>query len=124
MIPYCLQHERLAAGPTVEVLDSIDDCEEVPFNPIGRGPGVYFLGEGERLVYIGSSTVNMAGRVMQHLADKLFDRVWFKPMPHSGVQEIRNEEGELIRKFEPKYNYANLRGAAVLWSPSWCDPQN
>lgn len=62
--------------------------------------GVYFLYDGDELVYIGESD-NVFRRIGQHIAEKqkTFDR--FEVYP---TKERRRLEGFLIRAFSPKYN--------------------
>ena len=63
--------------------------------------GVYFLYDGEELVYIGQSD-NIYRRIGQHIyeAEKKFDSFCFYP---AGEERIILES-YLINKFHPKYN--------------------
>lgn len=64
--------------------------------------GVYFLFDGEELVYIGRSD-NMLMRIGQHISDghKRFDR--FELYPTSDSKRL---EGFLIEALAPRYNVA------------------
>ena len=64
--------------------------------------GVYFLVDGEELVYIGQS-VNPIARIGTHRSDskKVFTHAFLLPIPHD---QLDNVEGALIRLINPKYN--------------------
>ena len=65
--------------------------------------GVYFLFDGDKLVYIGTSD-NMYRRIGQHIAqgEKIFDRFELYP-----TKDRIRLEGFLIQMFKPKYNLAS-----------------
>lgn len=64
--------------------------------------GVYFLYDGDELVYIGT-TDNLYRRIGEHIAagEKVFDRFEFYP-----TEDRIRLEGFLIDLFNPKYNVA------------------
>jgi hypothetical protein len=76
-------------------------------------PGVYFLCQGDEVVYVGQS-VNVPDRVMSHLresrrpAGKTFDplRVFYLPVPES---ELLRVESEFIGRLQPRYNVETRR---------------
>lgn len=72
--------------------------------------GVYFLYDGDELVYIGT-TDNLYRRIGEHIAEgeKVFDRFEFYPT----TDRIRLE-GFLIKMFKPKYNLS--MGADYVFS--------
>jgi hypothetical protein len=63
-------------------------------------PGVYFLLDGEEIVYVGQS-VNPCGRILQHLGDKHFTRAFTLPVP---ARILDAAEGALIRHLRPRLN--------------------
>jgi hypothetical protein len=73
-----------------------------------RCPGVYFLCDGDEVVYVGQS-VSVPARVMGHIqesrrpAGKTFDptRIFYLPVPEG---ELRRVESEFIGRLQPKYN--------------------
>lgn len=72
--------------------------------------GVYFLYDGDELVYIGQSN-NVMMRIGEHIKEgvKEFDRFEFYPT----VDKTRLE-GFLIQMFKPKYNYS-MGSSQALW---------
>jgi hypothetical protein len=67
--------------------------------------GVYFLCDGEELVYIGQS-VNPISRIATHRHEgrKEFTHAFLLPVPE---YELNNVEGAMIRHLKPKYNGRN-----------------
>ena len=71
-------------------------------------PGVYFLCQGDEVVYVGQS-VSVPDRVMSHIresrrpAGKMFDplRIFYLPVPES---ELLRVESEFIARLRPRYN--------------------
>jgi hypothetical protein len=71
-------------------------------------PGVYFLCQGDEVVYVGQS-VSVPDRVMSHIresrwpAGKTFDplRIFYLPVPES---ELLRVESEFIGRLQPRYN--------------------
>jgi len=82
-------------------LRGITDLREIDVIP----PGIYFLCRDGELVYIGQSIYPPA-RVGQHMKNKEFDRVFFKPVPQS---ELAETEAQLITHFQPELN-RHIRG--------------
>lgn len=80
-----------------------------------RLKGIYYLMEGESIVYIGSS-YNVEDRVKQHY-DKQFGYVEFteSDLDRGDLYEL---EKELIRKHKPKYNknLYPIRSKMILWT--------
>ncbi len=73
--------------------------------------GVYFLIDGDEVVYVGQS-VNVAARILQHIAcpTKQFNRACYVPVH---PDELDDTEKSLITLFAPKHNSMGLprRGA-------------
>jgi hypothetical protein len=65
-----------------------------------RISGVYFLFDGDEIVYVGQS-VNVLNRVTSHFYDKKFDKVALLRVPEKDLLAI---ESIYIKKFLPKYN--------------------
>ena len=65
-------------------------------------PGVYFLVDGNEVVYVGQS-VNPMSRVGEHLRSKAgkFERVYFVPVPQFMLDAV---EGGFIKLLSPKLN--------------------
>jgi hypothetical protein len=65
-------------------------------------PGVYFLVDGDDVVYVGQS-VNPMSRIGEHLRTKngKFDRVYFIPVPQFMLDAV---EGGFIKLLSPKLN--------------------
>lgn len=61
---------------------------------------VYFLCEGDEVVYVGRTT-NLARRVLSHQLDKTFSRVFFIEVCSADAAEV---EQELITNWRPRYN--------------------
>lgn len=72
--------------------------------PALHPPGVYFLCQNNKVVYVGQST-NPSVRIVQHQADKKFDRVFLIP-----TNDLDNVEYEYIKKLKPKYNITHNTG--------------
>lgn len=62
--------------------------------------GIYFLFDGDEIVYIGQSE-NIYKRVGTHLSDKIFDSWNYIEYPDENLDEL---EAEYILKYKPKYN--------------------
>ena len=73
-------------------------------------PGVYFLIEGDEIVYVGQSK-NVLARMAGH-ADKRFSRV--KMIPTS-VEGLLSFETRMIEALQPRYNRARNPGR---WHPA------
>lgn len=67
-------------------------------------PGVYFLFDGENLVYVGQSACPEC-RVRSHRRSKTFDRAFVLRCPKS---ELDSTEAYFIGLFSPKYNGGDL----------------
>lgn len=65
--------------------------------------GIYFLCDGPKLLYIGSSR-NIYGRVGSHLEDKVFNIVFYLNLNDRQIEEIRQAENALITYFKPPLN--------------------
>ncbi len=68
--------------------------------------GVYFLIDGDEVVYVGQS-VNVAARILQHIADKTkqFSRACYVPVHPDDLDET---ERSLITLFAPRHNSLGL----------------
>lgn len=78
-------------------------------------PGVYFLCNGDEVVYVGQS-INIFGRLVEHRQNKNFDRIYILPIPE---HELNAVEGALIRILKPKYNRSNKRTNGVVAPPNY-----
>ena len=78
-------------------------------------PGVYFLCQGDEVVYVGQS-VSVPDRVMSHIrearrpAGKTFDpsRIFYVPVPES---ELLRVESGFIGRLRPRYNGESRRAS-------------
>lgn len=69
--------------------------------PYERITGIYFLIDGEEIVYVGQS-LDIFTRIQIHKATgKVFDRYYYIECEESALNEL---EAEHIVKFAPKYN--------------------
>lgn len=62
--------------------------------------GVYFLIEGDEIVYVGQS-VNINQRLLGHFPNKEFSRVAILPVPPDRLEDV---EREYINHLAPRYN--------------------
>lgn len=77
----------------------------------GKCPGVYFLFDEEKLVYIGSGW-NCLLRVAEHTRKEPQRQVKFTKWNYieiTGENEYRAEEERLIRKYQPRGNKTHIR---------------
>jgi excisionase family DNA binding protein len=79
-------------------LRGIDGLQAFGMPP--QASGIYFLCDGEEVVYVGQS-VDVYSRVLQHRRSKQFDRVFWWPVPASELDKI---EGAFIRTLKPRLN--------------------
>ncbi len=63
-------------------------------------PCVYFLLDGDDVVYVGQS-VSLQTRIISHKKDKKFDRVVYISCDRERLDEV---EGTFIRALKPKFN--------------------
>jgi len=64
-------------------------------------PCVYFLMQGEEVVYVGQTNC-LPDRIIWHRRDKkVFDGVWFLPVDAGDLVLL---EGRYIDRFRPRYN--------------------
>lgn len=79
---------------------------------------VYFLLDEGVVVYVGE-TLNLPRRIVQHTADKVFDRVYY--VPARGTRF--SLESQYIARFRPRYNdeyrqqHADWAAATQLYVP-------
>lgn len=79
---------------------SIRDIPHLKSVPLGYPAGVYFLVNGDEVVYIGQSVSPLA-RIGQHKDSKEYDKAFMIPVPR---EELDHVEGALIRLFNPVLN--------------------
>jgi len=79
--------------------------KKVPINVFRTPPGIYFLCNGPELVYIGKA-VNVARRLMSHIGEKRFDRVYFISCH---IEQMDSLEMALIRYYKPSLNKAMIQ---------------
>lgn len=65
-----------------------------------KGCGVYFLFDGDELVYIGKTT-KFELRLSSHMLKKVFDSYVFVKVP---LHILHEEEKKHIMHYKPKYN--------------------
>ena len=84
---------------------ALPDHTQLPKHPLGGScSGVYFLYDGDELVYIGQGW-NCLLRVAEHTrkeSDKVFTHWSFHPVPDEA--ERKSLERQLRAKFKPKFN--------------------
>lgn len=88
----------VTAPSTPLCLRGLDGLQSSMLPP--RVSGVYFLCQGDDVLYIGQS-VDIHARVLEHRATKQFDRMFFWPTPASELDRV---EGALIRILKPVLN--------------------
>lgn len=66
--------------------------------------GVYFLIEGDQIVYVGKAEFSVSQRIAQHAQEKRFDRVSFLPIRRGRHDLIRAVESFFIQLFDPPLN--------------------
>lgn len=76
--------------------------------PWSNASGVYFLLDGNEVVYVGQS-VNVYSRISQH-KDKLFDRYAYVPCR---VESLDALESLYIHFLRPRLNYSQQNGSHV-----------
>ncbi|MCA9386382.1 hypothetical protein KC717_07095, partial [Candidatus Dojkabacteria bacterium] len=64
------------------------------------GSCIYFLCEGDEVVYIGQS-VSLMSRLESHRVDKKFNRVYLLQVPSNHLNRV---EAEFIRTLQPRLN--------------------
>lgn len=72
-------------------------------------PGIYFLLQGEQIVYVGKSESDVHVRIKSHLLDedKKFNGAFYKPVTNNNHLEfIEQIEQSYILEHNPKYNKA------------------
>jgi len=74
---------------------NISGVKEILFYP----QGIYFLIDGDEIVYIGQSS-RISRRIPEHLVDKKFNRIFLLIVSDN----INKLEIDYINKFNPKYN--------------------
>lgn len=81
------------------------DYQELP-----AATGIYFLGDGRSILYVGQSK-NIKARVARHTADKDFTHVWC----FGGVPEmfLDNVESHYIRLLVPPFNAGPPSGSTL-----------
>lgn len=66
---------------------------------------IYFLLDGEQIVYVGQTRSSVRSRIRQHKKDKVFDRVSIIPLEERNHRpSVIEVESAYIAKFSPKYN--------------------
>lgn len=95
--------ERLFA-PTE--ISNIRDLKSFPIHYLQSG--IYFLVHKAKVVYIGQA-ICVVTRIGQHYieGEKIFDSVWFVPIPKSDLNFI---ERAFIKLLKPKYNFSGIPG--------------
>jgi hypothetical protein len=88
--------EHIEESPP-EILSRIDGLKQMPLH--GIEPSVYFLCDGEEVVYVGQSRTP-SRRIVDHFCNpqKTFDRVYTLPIPES---ELIDVETAFIKHIRP-----------------------
>lgn len=76
-------------------------------------PGVYLLLDGDEVVYVGKARFNLRGRLAEHFGDsrKEFTHYGYVELP---MEQVKEAEDELIRKYLPRYNKMLPKGLKRL----------
>jgi hypothetical protein len=108
----CRWLNRVPAPTTIPecLREYADRLGEIIIPPIGT-PGIYFLMNGDQCVYVGQSRTRVAGRIAQHVKNKMFDRVI---VMHAELHELDAMEQYFIAVMAPKYNRAGVFGREVI----------
>lgn len=88
---------------------SLDNCQPLQTHDY---PGVYFLRQGEEVVYVGQSKTIMV-RIADHLGKKPFDSVLIMPVP---AGELSSVETYWIKKLKPALNRALAGQGTPIYS--------
>lgn len=83
-------------------------------------PGVYFLCDGDDVVYVGQS-VQPTARIATHVTTKTFDRAYLLPVPPSELNEV---EGAFIRVLTPRLNGGLAKGYKIVAPSITRDPNH
>lgn len=75
------------------------------FSALLCGPGVYFLMDGDEVIYIGKS-LNPFARIGAHVLEKEFDGVFVLPVEE---KDLSDYGGALILHFRPRLNGGDAR---------------
>ena len=81
-------------------LQGIEPLHAVPFGLWCDTPVVYFLVQNQAVVYVGQS-IQLGGRLAEHLRTKEFDSVFFVCVPRDRLNET---EAAFIRALKPELN--------------------
>lgn len=95
--------EKLLAKCAVpEALSKVKRLYKLPSEQMYSPSGIYFLCEGDEVVYIGKA-VNIANRIESHRSEgkKKFDAAYFVVVP---LDILDVTEMALIKRLRPKYN--------------------
>jgi hypothetical protein len=85
-----------ATGPLEELIAHAE-AQRVELR---KEPGIYFLYQSGRIVYVGKTT-NFSGRLASHMFRKTFDAFSFLPIPLDQVEVL---EARLIAQLRPPLN--------------------
>ena len=85
------------------VFPMVIDCEEYP---VTESPVVYFLFDGDELVYIGQTRQFLGARLQEHRG-RVFNRVYFVRVKSGFLDEV---EMFYIKLYQPKYNVVGMGG--------------
>lgn len=84
--------------PPPDAIANVPGLRQIPREPVQ--PGVYFLCDGDRVIYVGQSTRPMT-RLENHYWEgkRSFDRIYLLPVPES---ELNNVEAAFIKHLQPE----------------------
>lgn len=80
------------------------DIMRLPRVPLTRGPGIYFLFDGDTCVYVGQS-IQVHARAREHFSSKKYDSYSWLPVPAS---DLSRWEQHYITLLRPRLNIALL----------------
>jgi hypothetical protein len=102
-LKFDITHHKAPKEDSVPLeLSLIKNLYKLPLENISTPPGIYFLCQQGKIVYVGQS-VNVAQRIVTHMTEKQkeFDEIYFIPCHPNNLNTF---EAALIRFFAPKYN--------------------
>ncbi|MBI2628952.1 hypothetical protein HYW74_02625 [Candidatus Pacearchaeota archaeon] len=80
---------------TLRGINNLMEFEEIVFPSC-----IYFLVKNDEVIYVGQ-TIELPSRLASHRQDKLYDRVFYLPVPESDLNRV---EKEFIITLKPKLN--------------------
>lgn len=90
-------------------LSMIKNLCKLPKVKINTPPGIYFLCNNKKIVYIGKA-INVGDRIAEHVRERMkkFDSVYFVCCH---IDQLTSIETACIKFFKPQYNVAAINGS-------------